>query len=479
MLFPTLAFAVFLLIVFCAHWALVRYPWPWKLFILGASWFFYAYWDWRFLGLLALYTVVNHGLALGSYHSGTPPHRRWVAAAVAFNLGLLGFFKYYGFFTLSAYAVCGRLGLACPLPLLDVILPIGISFFTFQAISYVVDVHRGLIEPAHSVVDFAIYKAFFPQLVAGRIVRAHTYLPQFYRIRSVQRIDTGRAAVLILGGLFKKIVVANYLAGQLADPVFAHPAAYHGPDVLLGVYGYALQIYCDFSAYSDIAIGVAVLLGFDFPENFNAPYFAVSLRDFWHRWHISLSTWLRDYLYIPLGGSRHSEGRTYANLFVTFLLGGLWHGASWTFVMWGALHGGYLALERLALSLWRRLRGAAPARRLLPGPLARTLQRLLVMHFVCLTWFFFRAQTFEDASRLLRNLGSGWTAPSQLLSGLTLLALIAGFLTQCMDGARLAPAWNAYNRLPPVAQGLVAAVALTVIVALGPTGVAPFIYFQF
>lgn len=475
MLFPTLVFAIFFLFVFCGHWLLVQRPWPWKLFILGVSWFFYAFWDWRFLGLLVLYTAVNHRLALASFRSGTPPQKRWVTLAIIFNLGLLGFFKYYGFFTMSAYVLCAKLGVNCSLPLLDIVLPIGISFFTFQAMSYTIDVHRRVIEPAHNMIDFAIYKAFFPQLVAGPIIRAHDYLPQFYLITSVKRVDVGRAAALILGGLFKKIVIANFLAAKLADPVFANPAAFHGLDVLLGVYGYALQIYCDFSAYSDIAIGVALLLGFDFPENFNAPYFATSLQGFWRRWHISLSTWLRDYLYIPLGGSRGSMARTYANLFLTFLLGGLWHGASWAFVAWGALHGAYLAAERIVLDLWERFR---LPRLPVPGLVARFFQRLLVFHFVCLTWFFFRAQGFDDAALLIKNIFAQWGA-SQLLTPVIAVALVVGFATQFMDGARLTPLWNAFNRLPPVWQGLAAAFVLMIIVALGPEGVSPFIYFQF
>ena len=475
MLFPTLAFGIFFLLVFCGHWLLVRYQLPWKIFILGVSWFFYACWDWRFLGLLILYTVVNHCLALAASRCGTPPDKRWMIMAVIFNIGLLGFFKYYGFFTISAYAACARLGLACPLPLLDFVLPVGISFITFRAISYVIDVHRHVIEPAHSLVDFAIYKAFFPQLIAGPIIRARHFLPQLYRIASVARVDSGRAAVLILGGLFKKMVIANYLAEKLVDPVFTNPATFYGLDVLLGVYGYALQLYCDFSAYSDIAIGVALLLGFDFPENFNAPYFATSLRDFWSRWHISLSTWLRDYLYVPLGGSRCSMARTYTNLILTFLLGGLWHGASWTFVTWGALHGGCLALERFARDLTGRLN---LPRLPLPDRAVRFFQRILVIHVVCLTWFFFRGQSFGDAMLLINNIFI-LQGHSQLFTPFVIFMLVAGFSTQFMDGARLAPVWNAYNRLPPVWQGLAAAVVVTIIVVLGPEGVAPFIYFQF
>ncbi|MCX6997540.1 MAG: MBOAT family protein [Kiritimatiellaeota bacterium] len=477
MLFPTLAFAVFFLIVFCGHWLLIRHAVAWKLFILAASWFFYAYWDWRFLGLLILYTVVNYSLALASYQSGTPPRRRWVALAIVFNLSLLGFFKYYGFFTVSAYAVCGWVGLRCPLPLLDVVLPIGISFFTFQAISYVIDVHRGLIEPAHSVIDFAIYKAFFPQLVAGPIIRASHFIPQFYQIMSVRRIDAGRAAALIMGGLFKKVVIANYIAVNVVDPVFGNPWAYQGLDVLLAVYGYAVQIYCDFSAYSDIAIGVAQLLGFHFPENFNAPYFARSVREFWQRWHISLSTWLRDYLFFSLLGTRLGASRYALGLcaLLTFLLGGLWHGAAWTFVLWGALQGLYMTTEFLLAKLLVWMRAGRP---LPEGPVMRLAQRMAVIHLICISHLFFRAHSITDGVQLLQGIMGSWHG-AVLLTFPAVLALIIGFLTQYMDGTRCAPIWNWYNRLPAVGQGLLAAVVLTIVLALGPQGVAPFIYFQF
>ena len=474
MLFPTLSFAFFFLIVFCGHWLLLQRQMVWKFFILAASWTFYAFWDWRFLGLLILYTVVNYYLAQASYRSGTPPKKRWVVLALTFNLLLLGVFKYYKFFVENAFPVCHALGVPWLLPLTSVALPIGISFFTFQAMSYVVDVYRGQLKPAQTLLDFAIYKAFFPQLVAGPIVRASHYLPQFYHIVNVRKVDTGRAAVLILGGLFKKVVIANFVAKELADPVFGTPAAYHGLDTLLGVYGYAIQIYCDFSAYSDIAIGVALLLGFNFPENFNAPYFGTSVQDFWRRWHISLSTWLRDYLYIPLGGSRGSAGRTYANLFITFLLGGLWHGASWTFVVWGSLHGLYLTGERLLENLATRFLGRPPTF----GIVARFFQRVLVFHLVCLSWVFFRSPSFADAGTWLAALGGSWHGAT-LLTVPTVLALVVGYCTQFMDGARLKGWWDGYNRLPVVLQGLVAALVLTLILAMGPQGVSPFIYFQF
>ncbi|MDD5677379.1 MAG: MBOAT family protein [Kiritimatiellae bacterium] len=477
MLFPTLSFAIFFLIVFSGYWLLIRRGVIWKLFILAASWFFYAFWDWRFLGLLILYTIVNYYLSLASYRSGRPPKRRWVVLAVIFNLSLLGVFKYYSFFTLSAYAVCNWAGVRCPLPLLYITLPIGISFFTFQAISYVVDVHRGLIKPANSILDFAIYKSFFPQLVAGPIVRASHYLPQFYRIMDVRRIDVGRAALLILGGLFKKVVIANYISAHVVDPVFANVGAFQGPDSLLAIYGYAVQIYCDFSAYSDIAIGAATLLGIHFPENFNAPYFATSVSQFWHRWHISLSTWLRDYLFFSLYSTRLGRWRfaLVINTFITFLLGGLWHGASWTFVMWGALLGAYLMGEQLLGNLLVRMRGGRP---LPDGAVIRFCQRVVVFNLICISSVFFRAESFTDGAILLHRVFSLWNVVT-LFTIPTVLILITGFLSQFMDGRRMEPVWNWFNRLPVVGQGLVAAVALTVILALGPQGVAPFIYFQF
>ena len=475
MLFPTTVFATFFLIVFLGGWLLIRHRRLWALFMLVASYVFYGWWNWRFLGLIVFCTVVNHGFALLMARSAHPHMRRGIlAAAVAVNLGVLGFFKYYQFFVLSAYAFSGAIGLPCSLPLLEIVLPVGISFFTFQAMSYVIDVYRDEIPPARSVLDFATYLAFFPQLVAGPIVRASVFLPQIRNPDNPGFVNTGRAATLVLTGLFKKVVLANLLASRLVDPVFGYPEDFGTVDVLLGVYGYAAQIYCDFSAYSDIAIGVALLLGMHFPDNFNAPYFATSFREFWQRWHISLSSWLRDYLYIPLGGSRHGIWRTRRNLLLTFLLGGLWHGAQWRFVAWGALHGGFLIAERVLARFLHK--GEAPSGRLI-ARLTRLGATLLVFHGVCLSWFFFRAETFADAWTLIGNLGD-WTQPVHLGIG-TLVLLAGGFAVQLTDGNRLEPVWRWFNRRSLLLQGLVAAFIITIILGLGPQGVAPFIYFQF
>ncbi|MEX1287514.1 MAG: MBOAT family O-acyltransferase, partial [Acidimicrobiia bacterium] len=354
MLFPTVQFALFFVVVLTANWLLMRNrPW-WKITMLAASYVFYGAWDWRFVGLIVVSTLANQAAAMAMGSTLDDRRRkRIIVAAVAGNLGLLGWFKYYGFFASSLVNLFAGFGVELPLPLLQITLPVGISFFTFQALSYVLDVYWRTQEPA-APIDFAVFLAFFPQLVAGPIVRSSEFLPQLATPRDPRRIPAAEAFLLVGGGLFKKVVVATTLGTEIVDPVFAQPEAYSALEVLMATYAYAIQIYADFSGYTDIAIGVALLLGFRFPQNFDNPYSAATLRDFWRRWHMTLSRWLRDYLYIPLGGSRRGEAATYRNLMITMLLGGLWHGAAWTFVFWGALHGGWLAFER-----WLEQRRAA------------------------------------------------------------------------------------------------------------------------
>ncbi len=476
MIFPTLEFAVFFILVYLGHWALYRFAAAWKIFLLGASYFFYGYWDWRFLGLLAASSILNHGCACGIQRSRSPTSRRiLLVAAVTFNLGTIAFFKYYGFFIAQAYYLAHRFGIPCGLPLLDIVLPVGISFFTFQALSYVFDVYRGRMPPTNHLLDFALYLSFFPQLVAGPIVRARHLAPQISAYQAPSRIDLGRAAVLILGGLFKKTVIANTLAEHVVDPVFGYAAAFGTWDILLAVYAYAVQIYCDFSAYSDIAIGLCLLLGITIPINFDAPYSATSIQDFWRRWHISLSTFLRDYLYIPLGGSRGSTPSVYRNLMITFLLGGLWHGAGWTFIVWGGLHGLYLCVERWGSD--RRQRDGDATRQAV-GRWGRLARQVMVFHLVGLAWIFFRSQTFGDAWAMLSGL-TRWDRAPSIPAGLAAVAIAAGLTSQLLDNQRREAWWQAFNRMPAPAQGLLAALVLTIVLALGPLGVAPFIYFQF
>ena len=269
---------------------------------------------------------------------------------------MLGWFKYYGFFVTSVVNFLGAFHLNADLPLLRIVLPIGISFLTFRVLSYVIDVYRGTMRTA-SMIDFAVYVAFFPYTLAGPIARASEFLPQLKTPRDPRRVDTSRAFFLIFAGLAKKMLLADYLATHIVNGVFTTPGQYTSLETLVGIIGYSVQIYCDFSAYADIAIGISLLLGFELPDNFDAPYTAVSVQDFWRRWHMTLSRWLRDYLYIPLGGNRKGKVRTYVNLMLTMLLGGLWHGAGWTFIFWGALYGGALVVEHRRLDV-RKARAA-------------------------------------------------------------------------------------------------------------------------
>ncbi|HVM19925.1 MAG TPA: MBOAT family protein [Egibacteraceae bacterium] len=466
MLFPTIQFAVFFLLVLVASWLLMPRPIRWKPFILLASYVFYAAWDWRFVFLLLAVTVVSQ---IGATVIARIPYererRRMLIITLVFDLGILGWFKYYGFFATSLANLLGTVGLPSPLPLLQVILPVGISFFTFQAISYVMDVYRGDIEPAKPI-DLAVYLAFFPQLVAGPIVRPTEFLPQLARPRDPRRVEGARGFSLIAGGLFKKVVVANLLATQLVDPVFSTPSAHSAGEIILAVYGYAVQIYADFSGYTDMAIGCALLLGFTFPDNFNRPYSAVSLQDFWRRWHMTLSRWLRDYLYIPLGGNAGGQRRTERNLLITMMLGGLWHGAAWTFVVWGAIHGLGLAFER---------RRFADARTWSANP---WVSRLITFHLVCLGWVFFRADSLSSAGTLLGRMVTAW-GPAPLVRPVVVVVIVAALAAQFIPrgvGERVQVAFSHYS---PLAQGAALAAVLLITDALGPQGVAPFIYFQF
>ncbi|MGB5093090.1 MAG: MBOAT family protein [Parvibaculum sp.] len=483
MLFPTLEFGVFFLIVFTVSWALRWVPLSRKIFLVAASYFFYGWWDWRFTALLFFTTVVNYlgGLLIGM--TGNQATRKLiVGVTVAVDLVVLGFFKYYGFFLTSLDSLLTGIGLHRDLPFMEVILPIGISFFTFQGISYVVDVYRGHIGAEKSLLDVMLFKSFFPQLVAGPIVRAADFIPQLHQTPRLTREHLGVGTVLILTGLLKKMVIANYLATELVDPVFFDPTASGALDLLIGVYGYAVQIYCDFSGYSDIAIGVAALLGYRFLENFNQPYRASSLQDFWRRWHISLSTWLRDYLYIPLGGNRGGEAKTYRNLFLTMFLGGVWHGAAWTFVIWGTLHGAMLAVERV---LRRGLEELAPAQTEAGGLLtmlgngaSHILGVIWTFHFVCLAWIFFRADSLASAINYIAGFGD-FVTPRQyatpFLVGLIAVTMIFQFTPRHL-GRWLA---QGVKQLPSPLLGLLLGSGLWLIWALAPEGVAPFIYFQF
>src|SRR5580700_7707041 len=470
MLFPTLDFLLFFLVVVAALALLDQRFAAKKAMLVGASYFFYAQWDWRFCFLLAASTTISYvaGLLIGQ--TGDPGKRRVILTiGVTLHLVILGIFKYLDFLVLSANQLAHLLGLQHELPFVEILLPVGISFFTFHGISYITDVYRGDVAVCRAPLDMALYMSFFPQLVAGPIVRAAYFLPQLAR-PSHEPIPIAAALLLILGGMVKKVIIANYLATGLVDPVFAAPENYRGPDLLLATYGYAVQIYCDFSAYTDIAIALAALCGFRFPRNFNQPYRAQRLREFWQRWHISLSTWLRDYLYKPLGGNRHGRLNTYRNLMITMLLGGLWHGAAWKFIAWGALHGGGLAVERM-LEPWLGRRALSPT--------AKIVATVVVFHFVCLAWIFFRAEDFAVARLFISGMGNGWADGVQQ-AGPFVVALIAiGLAGQFTSDALFDRAAAAFERMPVWGLGAAAGIVVAVINALGPEGVAPFIYFRF
>ncbi len=499
--FPTIEFAAFFVVVLTLSWLLMPHPRLWKPFIIAASYFFYGYADLRFTLLLATVTIVNQAaaLALGRWHD-----KRILIAAVVADLGLLGWFKYYGFFSLAVDHALKDVGFGMPLPLLQVALPVGISFYTFQAMSYVADVWRGKIHPCKSL-DFAVYQAFFPHLVAGPIVRASEFVPQLATPRDPRKVEATRAFFLIGGGLIKKVVIADLLATRLVDPVFATPGQHSSLEVLVAIYGYAVQIYCDFSAYTEMAIGLALLLGFTFPDNFNRPYTATSLQDFWRRWHMTLSRWLRDYLYISLGGNRKGVRKTYRNLALTMILGGLWHGAAWTFVIWGGIHGTGLAVERwwgdrrnvVALppstgpgsgggvsgggvsggggGVLTRERLLAPAGYRMPA----VIRGLITFHIVTLAWVFFRAPDFGTAMTVFGRLFSGG-GPSPLVTSTVLLAIFAGLAVQFVPQGFWPAVQVRFATLSLIWQAALLAALIVVCNAIvGEQGVAPFIYFRF
>ena len=394
MLFNSLDFFLCLPLVLGLYFAL---PHAGKRYLLiAASLGFYMVWSVPYVGLLLLSAVVDYLVARrldGEPRLGV--RRLLLAASLSVNLGLLGFFKYYNFFLDSLAEVGARPGF---LPYAEVLLPLGISFYTFQTMSYTIDVYRGQLRAERSFPKLLLYVSFFPQLVAGPIVRAKDLLPQFDVPQRFDWDDVSAGARRVLDGMVKKVVIADNLAPIVAQ-AYAAPDAHSGPALLLATYLFALQIFCDFSGYSDIAIGLARMMGFRFMENFNAPYLARSIQDFWRRWHISLSTWLRDYLYISLGGNRGGAWRTYRNLLLTMLLGGLWHGASFNFVIWGALHGTWLLAERA----WS---ARFPREARTGGVLRATLSTLAVFHGVCVTWVFFRAETLADATSVLARIGA-------------------------------------------------------------------------
>jgi D-alanyl-lipoteichoic acid acyltransferase DltB (MBOAT superfamily) len=473
MVFNSLHFLWFFLVVYALYRALPHRGQNWLLLI--ASYYFYAAWDWRFLGLLVASTVVDYSCGRLMERTDDPRRRRWLlGASLAFNLTLLGFFKYFNFFADNLHTVFGALGWQLDFVTLRVLLPVGISFYTFVTMSYVIDVYRREIPATRDPVDFAVFVAYFPHLVAGPILRASKLLPQIHLPRTVTAAQMRDGAWLVAWGLFQKIFVADNLA-PLANAVFEpgpHPS---GINVLVGVYAFAFQIYGDFAGYSNIARGVSKLMGIELLENFRFPYFVRSPQAFWRHWHISLSTWLRDYLYIPLGGNRGGAWLTNRNLLITMVLGGLWHGAAWTFILWGVFHG-------LLLIAYRRLERSGVALRWLLGPsaAAHVVGWFVMFHFTCLGWLIFRARSAEQLATMLRSVVFDFAPSTVNLHGL--LIPFAMYTTPLL----LVHACEAYfddvlvvRKLPIGVRYSVYAATFYLTMLFGNFGGSDFIYFQF
>jgi len=468
MIFTELKFLGFFLVVFAVHWAIPSRRGR-HAFLFVASYVFYGAWDVRFLGLIMLSTAVDYTAGrLLERIEDTRRRKLVVACSLTANLGLLGIFKYFNFFADSFVTLLHALGVEANHTTLHVILPVGISFYTFQSISYTVDVYRRKLAPERDLLTFATFVAFFPQLVAGPIVRAVDFLPQMATPRRLEDVAWRPMLVLFLTGFVKKAVLSDNLAPYV-DAFFAHPADFDGLSHWLATMLYATQIYCDFSGYTDMAFATAGLLGYHLCQNFNYPYLATSPRDFWRRWHMSLSTWLRDYLYFSLGGSRVSRVRVLINLMVTMLLGGLWHGAAWTFVVWGALHG----LALVGDHVWRGQLGPHPAE---PSAAGKFFGWLVTMFLVLVAWVFFRAPDYATARLVLYGMfgdGGAVALPGVLWCYLAGLFAVHFFSAHGTVNAALLlrQTWPRFA----FAYGILVGLALLLV----NTGYRPFIYFQF
>ncbi len=460
MLFTEFRFVGFFLAIFVVHWLL-----PWnrarKLWLLAASYAFYGAWDWRFLSLIVASTLIDYSVGRGLERTTEPSRRKlFLAASLVGNLGILGFFKYYNFFAVSAAEFTSWLGLGLPLQALEIVLPLGISFYTFQTLSYTVDVYRGHLQPTRSLTDFALFVSFFPQLVAGPIVRAIDFLPQLADTRRLTDIGLRAPLVRFLMGYVKKACIADHIAAAI-DPVFVDPGAFDTMSLWLASFLYSLQIYCDFSGYSDMAIATAALLGYHLPENFGFPYLATTIQEYWRRWHITLTTWFRDYLYIPMGGNRVGPARLAINLCTVVLLCGLWHGAAWTFVVWGVYHGVFLSLERFV-----------PV-----GRFPRWLAHVYVLLVVSCGFVIFRSVNLPAAGVFLSGLIPGVsTGAFMLWPGWWLL--VVAFALAHMALSRW-PLDVSVGRAPGWAFAAAYGFAVAVVLPWAANEYEPFIYFQF
>jgi alginate O-acetyltransferase complex protein AlgI len=472
MIFNSLTFAVFFVIVLALHYG----PFSWqqkKINLLVASYLFYAAWNPPFVILLWVSTVVDWWAAQWMVRSRSPRTRRaWLVASIVVNLGMLGYFKYGEFLLQNFVTIAASLGVTYRPPEWDIILPVGISFYTFATLSYTFDVYLRRSKPAKSFLDYALFVTFFPHLVAGPIMRPTELVPQFAEPRRAASHQLQFGIALIILGLFQKVVLADGFLGPVVETVYdAREGVPTSLDAWVATLAFSGQIFCDFAGYSTTAIGVAMCLGFAMPDNFRFPYAAVGFSDFWRRWHITLSSWLRDYLYIPLGGNRHGPARTYMALMGTMLLGGLWHGAAWTFVVWGGLHGLYLSVER-----W--LRGRYSEWR--PGPASLFALGMLTYLLVNITWVFFRAKDFTVASNMLTSMAGLAAKPVPMIALLPMIyavVIIAGILATHW-AMRDKTVEIAVERTPAwLLTGMLGIMAIAIVAEQGKG--SAFIYFQF
>lgn len=443
------------------------------LFVTLFSYYFYYKSSGTYFFLLAIVTVSDFFLAQRMERTATGWKRKaLVTTSLSINLGLLAYFKYTNFLGGVIASFTGGSFTA-----LDIFLPVGISFFTFQSLSYTIDVYRKEIKPLSSLLDYAFYVSFFPQLVAGPIVRARDFIPQIRKPLFVSQEMFGRGIFLIVSGLFKKAVISDYISVNFVERIFDNPTLYSGVENLMGVYGYALQIYCDFSGYSDMAIGIALLLGFHFNINFDSPYKSASITEFWRRWHISLSTWLRDYLYISLGGNRRGKFRQYLNLIITMFLGGLWHGASWNFIFWGTFHGIALALHKVWMSVTGRGKGEQS------HGWRRAAGVFITFHFVCFCWIFFRNTDFQHSVNMLNQIFTAFRPQlfPQLIEGYwrVFALMLFGFLLHFAPDSWERALSRGVVRLPLIGKAMVVAALIYIVIQMKSTEIQPFIYFQF
>lgn len=397
MFFNSIDFAIFFPIVFVLYWIFSKYLTARNALILVASYVFYGWWDWRFLFLIIISSIVDFYVGKTLYKTENKKKRKHLLLiSLVVNLGFLVYFKYANFFIESFVDAFKLFGSNIEVSTLNIILPVGISFYTFQTLSYTIDIYRKQLKPTGNLLAFFSFVAFFPQLVAGPIERASHLLPQFYKTYKFNYNQVKSGLLLMAFGLFKKMVIADR-AAVLVNQVYNNPGDYHGYETIIATVLFAFQIYCDFSGYSDIAIGAARTMGFDLMKNFDSPYFSKSITEFWRRWHISLSTWFRDYVYIPLGGSRNGKYKTYFNLFIVFLVSGLWHGAAMTFVIWGAIHGIFIVVEKALTKIRKKIFTSKK----------HVLNYVLALPFtfiiVCFAWVFFRANSFKDALLIIKN----------------------------------------------------------------------------